>query len=182
MKKTRKAFTLVEFLLLAIICIVILVFVVLGIIKYFDDSNKEKYVENVHEYVEGTANLIKAGEVVLSDWNATYYFPINCIPLEHKTDDYESLFDSGYVVAVNMGNNYDYYFTGRDSSNIGIYLSYDGVLDKDSVVSDVKKIDTTVGVGGRENIVKFSDSCDFDVFEQYISMSNIKERWKLEIK
>ena len=69
-----------------------------------------------------------------------------------------------------------YYWTSRDESNTGIYLTYQDLLDVDRIENNVTSISTNIGVGDREKILLLKDSCSINDVEELIATSNIPEK------
>jgi len=180
LKSKSRGFTLIELLAVIIILGVLMIIAIPSVTKYIQDSRKESYVTIAQEYISGARNIVNSGEMKLYDPEVTYYIPSTCISLERGGDSPFGEFDPAYVVVTYTGNNYDYYFTGRDTSSMGIYLTYEGLLDKDSVKSGVKNVDTTIGVGERESIIRVTDSCTLEDVEEYLATSNIDDKGLLE--
>src|SRR5699024_10391384 len=81
-----------------------------------------------------------------------------------------------YVVVTYDGTSYDYYWTSRDETNTGIYLTYQDLLDVDRIENNVTSISTNIGVGDREKILVLKDSCDINDAEELVSTSSIPEK------
>ena len=81
-----------------------------------------------------------------------------------------------YVVVTYDGSGYDYYWTSRDETNTGIYLTYQNLLDVDRIENGVSSISTSIGVGDREKILLLKDSCDVNDAEELVATFSIEEK------
>ena len=171
-KNSKNAFTLIELLAVIIILGVLLIIAIPSVTKYIQDSRRESYVTIVKEYITGASSIVNSSKIQLYDLKATYYIPTTCINLESGGESPFGDFEPAYVVVTYSGNNYDYYFTGRDTSSMGVYLTYEKLLSKKHVVSGVKSINTSIGIGNRDKIIKYTNTClDSDAIESYATTS-----------
>ena len=156
----KLGFTLIELLAVIIILGVIMLIAIPSVTSVISDSRKETYIDTVKEYVKGATILVNSGEEIsFYDKNATMYIPTTCIPTESGGKSPFGEFEPGYVVVIYTGNGYKYYWTGRDTANMGIYLSDADKLTKKLIQTGVKEIDNTIGVGDRERIILINDTC-----------------------
>ena len=158
--KKKKGFTLIELLAVIIILGVLVIIAIPSITKYINDSRKNAYVTSASQYITGARNKINSNEIPIYDTSVTYYIPRSCVPLEKGGDSPFGDWEEAYIVATYDGSKYDYYWTSRDSSNMGIYLTSEDLLNRDSVISNVTSISTNVSVGDRDTILVLDDTCD----------------------
>ena len=158
----NKAFTLIELLAVIIILGILMLIAIPSVTNYINNSRKNTYVTTVNELVKGTIAKVNSGELNMLDTDTTYYVPTTCIKLENgEPKSPYGKFDPAYVVVTFDGTNYNYYFTGKDVQNMGVPdLTSADILSKESIVSNVTSIDTTVGIEGTSNVYVFSDECN----------------------
>lgn len=149
-----------------------------SVTRYIQESRKNAYVVTAKEYVSGVRNKVNSSELAFFDVDTTYYVPNKCVELESGGDSPFGEFIDGetYVVVTYDGDGYNYYWTSRDNSSMRIYLTYEGLLDSDSVLSDVEKITTDIGVGTRTKIKVLGNSCKVEDAVDRIATANIGEK------
>lgn len=152
-----------------------------SVTEYIANSRKNAYVDTVHSYINAARNIVNSGEIPFYDKKATYYIPGSCVSMENggKNTPYGEFLDN-YVVVTYDGNGYDYYYTGRDSANHGIVLTHGGLLSDEYIDTNLEKIEFDVGVGNRETIIKYTDSCNKNEYEEIIAKKVIKEKDSLK--
>ena len=158
-KKKFNAFTLIELLAVIIILGILLLIAIPSVTRYIDDSRKESYILTAKQYVKGATNLVNKGKLNMFDTNTTYYIPAKCIKLESGGDSPYGKFSPAYVVVTYSGDNHRYYWTSRDTSNVGIYISDVDKLEPTLIKTGVKEIQTDIGIGDRDYIVLMDDNC-----------------------
>ena len=158
-KLELKAFTLFELLAVIIILGILLLIAIPSVSKYIDDSRKQSYVLTAKQYVKGATNLVNQGDLDMFDTNTTYYLPAECVKLETGGDSPYGKFEPAYIVITYSGNEHRYYWTSRDTSSVGIYISDANKLDAKLIQTGVKEIQTDIGIGNRDNILLIDESC-----------------------
>ena len=175
-QKEKKGFTLIELLAVIIILGVLMIIAIPSVTNYIQNSRKETYISTVKEYIKGASVLVNSGKLQLYDTGITYYIPSACVSLEKGGNSPFGELEQAYIVVKYSGNNYDYYWTSRDSSNMGIYLSYESLLTSKSVISGIKEIDTTIGIGETTKITKINDRCSLENADTYDVVSYIEDK------
>ena len=154
----KRGFTLIELLAVIIILGILMLIAIPSVTNYRNNSRKETYINTVNEIIKAASTLVNSGEIEVNDPNTTYYIPLDAIDLENgKAKSPYGDFDEAYVVVTYDGDDYDYYFVGKDSANKGMkeILSIDNI-SKDSI-TDVDDIDTNVAIEGTDKIIIFDD-------------------------
>ena len=164
-KKKKRGFTLIELLAVIIILGVLMIVAIPSVTEYIQSSRKNAYASTASNYVNGARTKINSAEVPMFDTTATYYLPTSCISLEKGGDSPFGELEEGYVVVVYDGSGYDYYFTARDSSNMGILLTSVDSLDSEKIVSGIESLDTTIAIEGTKKIIMVED-CKSNVTEK----------------
>ena len=115
-----------------------------SVTNYINNSRKSTYVTTVNELVKATIAKVNSGDLKVYDPNTTYYVPCTCIKLENgEAKSPYGKFDPAYVVVTFDGDNYNYYFTGKDVQNMGVpAITKSDLLSKESIVANVSAIDT----------------------------------------
>ena len=180
MKKIRKkkvlGFTLIELLAVIIILGVLMIIAIPSVTEYISSSRKNAYITTAGQYISGARNKINSAEIPMYDVDTTYYLSASCISLEKGGNSPFGEWQEAYVVVTYDGFGYDYYWTSRDSANMGIYLTYENLLDDESVKTGVESLDTAIGIGSRSKIIKVNESCSVETAETYVATSSIDER------
>jgi len=158
----NKAFTLIELLAVIIILGILMLIAIPSVTNYINNSRKSTYINTVNQLVKATIAKVNSGDLNMFDTDTTYYVPCTCIKLENgEAKSPYGKFDPAYVVVTFDGDNYHYYFTGKDVQNMGVpTLTSADILSKESIVANVEAIDTTVGIEGTSNVYVFSDECN----------------------
>ena len=163
-KKKSTAFTLIELLAVIIILGVIMLIAIPGVTRYITDSRKDAYVTTVKRYVDGAKTLVNDPINGFYDTDTTYYIPLSCINMERgggKTPYGD--FSKAYVLVAFTGDGYNYFFTGTDTSKIGIKsaVSYDD-LNKKNIEPNVEDEDIKldIGIDGRSKVAILNDDCE----------------------
>ena len=147
-----------------------------AVTEYISSSRKSAYVTTASRYIDGVRNKINAAEIPVYDKEATYYIPGSCVSMEKGGKSPYGDWEEYYVVVTYDGTGYDYYWTSRDETNTGIYLTYQDLLDVDRIENNVTSISTNIGVGDREKILLLKDSCSINDAEEKLATSNIPEK------
>ena len=171
-------FTLIELLAVIIILGVLMIIAIPSVTEYISSSRKSAYISTAGQYISGARNKINAAEIPMFDVDATYYVPTSCISLEKGGDSPFGEIEEGYIVVTYDGHGYDYYFTVRDSSNQGILLTADELLDEDRIITGLKDLNEFVAIEGREKVLILQD-CGA-TFTEYPALETIPEQGKLD--
>ena len=174
--KNKKGFTLIELLAVIIILGILMIIAIPAVTEYISSSRKSAYITTASRYIDGVRNKINAAEIPVYDKETTYYIPGSCVSMEKGGKSPYGDWEEYYVVVTYDGTGYDYYWTSRDESNTGIYLTYQDLLDVDRIENNVTSISTNIGVGDREKILLLKDSCSINDAEELIATSNIPEK------
>ena len=158
-KQKHQAFTLIELLAVIIILGILLLIAIPSVSKYIDDSRKQSYIITAKQYVKGASNLVNTGDLDMFDTNTTYYLPAQCVKLETGGDSPYGKFEPAYIVITYSGDAHRYYWTSRDTSSVGIYISDVDKLDTKLIQTGVNSISTDIGIGNRENILVMDENC-----------------------
>ena len=157
--KNNNGFTLIELLAVVVILGILMIIAVPAVSSNISESRDSEFANSALKFIDAARLDITNFEYSIKDENHTYYIPTKCLETENgNVTSYGDLIQSYVVVTVKDGE-YDYYYTGRDSSNHGILLTYSELIDKDSVKSNIKSINTRVGIGNRTKVYIFSDAC-----------------------
>lgn len=181
MERNDKGFTLIELLAVIIILGVLMIIAIPSVTEYIQSSRKDAYITTALQYVSGARNKVNSAEIPLYDTSITYYIPTNCISLESGGDSPFGKFTDSYVVVTYDGNGYDYYWTSKDSSNMGVLLASENLLNNNKVLSGITSVDTSVGVGERDKILILND-CEVETAIEQVATYNIEEKGELTEK
>ena len=174
--KNKKGFTLIELLAVIIILGILMIIAIPAVTEYISSSRKSAYITTATRYIDGVRNKVNAAEIPVYDIETTYYIPGSCVSMEKGGKSPYGDWREYYVVVTYDGTSYDYYWTSRDETNTGIYLTYQDLLDVNRIENDVTSISTSIGVGDREKILVLKDSCDINDAEELIATSSISEK------
>ena len=169
-----KGFTLIE--LLAVIIGILMIIAIPAVTEYISSSRKSAYITTATRYIDGVRNKINAAEIPVYDKETTYYIPGSCVSMEKGGKSPYGDWREYYVVVTYDGTEYDYYWTSRDETNTGIYLTYQDLLDVDRIENNVTSISTNIGVGDREKILVLKNSCSINDAEELVATSSIPEK------
>ena len=155
-----KGFTLIELLAVIIILGILMLIAIPSVTSYINNSRKESYVTTLNELIKGATIKVNSGDIEVNDPNTTYYIPVSAIELEsgNPKSPYGE-FDEAYVVVTYDGDNYDYYFLGKDNTDMGTKkVTPASIIDKDDIVPDVSDDDVTpkYSIDGRPTIIEFT--------------------------
>ena len=157
----KKGFTLIELLAVIIILGILMLIAIPSVTNYINNSRKETYVDTIKELIKGASTLVNSGDLDIYDTNTTYYIPVSAINIENgKPKSPYGELDDAYVVVTYDGEEYEYYFVGKDTEDIGInIITIETSISKDEIVNNVVDVDTTVGIDGKEYVVVFNNDC-----------------------
>ena len=162
------AFTLIELLAVIIILGVLMIIAIPSVTEYIQTSRKNSYIVTTQSFIDAATTKVNSMEYEVMDVDATYYLPTKCISFEKGGDSPFGEFEESYVVITYDGKGYDYYYTGRDSSNHGIVLTFRELLDESFIETGTKSIDLDVAVGTRTKIIRYTDDCNKSSFEELV--------------
>ena len=157
-KNKKKAFTLIELLAVIIILGILMVIAIPAVTSYIQNSRKSAYISTAHNIIAAARTKVNDGTLSMHDTDITYYIPYGMLKGDNEWKSPYGNFEEAYVVVTFNGNGYDYYWTSKDTTNTGIYLTYNDLLDNDRVVSDMEAINTSVGVGNRKKVVVYDNN------------------------
>jgi prepilin-type N-terminal cleavage/methylation domain-containing protein len=161
-RKKNKGFTLIELLAVIIILGILMIIAIPAVTTYISNSRKEAYVKSAKQIIAGARNLVNSGKLNAFDPKVAYYIPVSCIPSENGTESPYGKFEKAYVIATYTGNDYNYYWTSTDESQIGIkdIVAFDD-LDIENVESSVKPDDIPDdrSVANRKYVEVFNENC-----------------------
>ena len=178
--KKKLAFTLIELLAVIIILGILMIIAIPSVTEYIQTARKDSYIKTASQYIADGRNKVNSAQLPMYDTSTTYYVPISCMSLEKGGDSPFGEFEDAYVVVTYDGSGYDYYWTSRDSSNMGILLTYEGLLNSESIKSGITSISTDIGVGDRENIILVGDDCKVENGANTAANTTITEKGKLD--
>ena len=176
--KNSKGFTLIEILAVIIILGILMIIAIPAVTKYISGSKDTTYITTVNKLIDTAMGEVTGLEYSVSNENFTYYIPTKCLTTENDRNEspYGEFVQSYVVVTYNEGKN-DYYYTGVDESGHGILLTYRDHLDESTIKTDLKSIDTSIGIGNRQYNYVYSVNCD-KTREKIDAHNNIDERGK----
>ena len=117
----NKAFTLIELLAVIIILGILMLIAIPSVTNYINNSRKNTYVNTIDSIIKGTIAKVNSGDLNVYNTDTTYYVPCTCIKLENgEAKSPYGKFDPAYVVVTFDGNEFHYYFTGKDVQNMGV--------------------------------------------------------------
>lgn len=123
--------------LLAIIFIIGILFftVIPKTISWIEKNNKTNYVEVAKEYINEVKESINALEYKqIPQEGEALVVPLSNLKTKKSSPYGNFKKEYSYVIVINMGDFYEYYFAGIDTSNYGIPIVKDEELTIDSVV------------------------------------------------
>ncbi len=165
--KNKKGFTLIELLAVIIILGVLMLIAIPSVTEYIASSRKNSFAVTARQYISSVRNKVNSLDYSFLDPDVTYYVSIKCVRLETGGDSPFGDWDAAYVGVVYNGDSYNYYFMGKDKSNMGINLTKENDLDKSEVTTIEELIFTDITINGRSSISVMDDSCDKDNLVAY---------------
>lgn len=163
MNKKNNGFTLIELLAVVTILGILLLIAIPGVNRLISNSRKNTYVTVAKEYIKSAKNLITSGEYEMDNASFTYYIPAVCLPIESRQQSPYGDFKEAYVGVTYENGTYNYFWTSRDTSNRGIELTFEDGLKRSKVIESIEKIETNIGIDGRDKIVAVdADTCLLD--------------------
>ncbi len=174
----NKGFTLIEILAVIIILGVIMIIALPAVTSYLGGSRNAAYISTVNKYIDTTIGEVSSFEYSIKNKDYTYYIPTKCLDIENDiTESPYDEFSESYVVVTKNDDKNDYYYTGYDLSGHGILLTYRDLLEESVIKTDIRSVDTTIGVGTRPFTYVYSDTCDKTGIKQDVT-SSIDEKGK----
>ncbi len=166
--KDNKGFTLIELLAVIVILAILMLVAIPSVSTYITSSRKEAFIDNAKSTVKGVLNDVNSGKYSMYDTDTTYYIPASCVK---KESGGQSAFGGDWVhqfiVVTYDGDGFNYYYTGVDSTKMGIYLTYSNLLAENLIKSSIQDLPINITVGDRDKIVYYSDACDGTYTETY---------------
>lgn len=140
-----------------------------SVTAYINNSRKEAFITNAKNIVNGALIKVNSGEYDVYDVGTTYYIPATCIETETGGQSaFGGEWVNQFVVVTYNGDSFDYYYTGEDTTGMGIFLTYNLKLNKDLILTGIKNLPINVTVGDRERIIYFdSVECPNSSSETY---------------
>jgi len=172
-------FTLIELLAVIIILGVLMIIAIPSVTEYIQTSRKNSFIVTAQSFIDGATTKVNSMEYDVMDVDATYYLPTKCISFEKGGESPFGEFEESYVVVTYDGKGYDYYYTGRDSANHGIVLTYRELLDESFIETGMKTVDLDVSVGNRPKIIRYNDDCNKSSYEELVPTKRIEEEGTL---
>lgn len=157
-KKSKLPIALITvFAFLVIIVTVILIWTSRAI----DENKDEELVKNIKLIMDNANAMVTENKEAYSDENTTYYISNKCIKGSEKIVSPYGEFDPAYVVITKEGDNYSYYFNGRDIKGKGFLTMSLHDINVENLEKDLDKEDivTNKGLGARTRIVVVDSSC-----------------------
>ena len=157
----NKGFTLIELLAVIIILGILMIIAIPSVTSYINNSRKETYVDTVRELVKGASLKVNSGDLDINRTDTTYYIPCTCIQIENgEAKSPNGKFNPAYIAVTYDGENYNYYFTGKDAADMGVAsLTKIDLLSKDSIVANIGSINTGIGITGTSTVKVFNGDC-----------------------
>lgn len=128
---------LVRIKVLTIICMIgIICFTLIPYLyNVYTNNKKEKYIQIAKEYIKEVKDSVNSLEFLqLPSNNEGLLVKLKDLKLNKKSPYGRFEDEYSYVVVINMGDYYDYYFAAIDSKNYGIPVVNEKELTADSVV------------------------------------------------
>ena len=174
----KNGFTLIEILAVIVILGILMLIAIPAVTRSIGESRDNAYISTADKFIESAIGEVTSFEYSVSNEDYTYYIPTKCLDTENDVTEspYGEFVDS-YVVVTNNSSKNDYYYTGYDESGHGILLTYRSLLEESIIKTDLRSIDTTVGVGNRQYTYVYSSSCN-KTGERKDAQSFISERGK----
>ena len=161
-KKKKGAFTLIELLAVIIILGIVMVIAVPSVTKAISTSRDKTYIATIKSAIGSAKTMVNSGDFDLYDPGTSYYIPMSCIKTEKSLKSPYGDFDEAYILVTYNEDGYDYYYTGTDSSKVGIknIVKVDDlepkVIERNVSSEDIRN---NVGVDGRTNYGIFNEDC-----------------------
>ena len=132
-----------------------------SVTSYINNSRKQTYVNSIKEMIKGATALVNSGELDIFDEGVTYYIPTKAIPLESGgKSPYGGDIEPAYIAVTYDGEEYDYYFMGKDEEGMGIKIpaSIDRLsselIESELTDDDIKP---TIGIDKRNKVIVFDE-------------------------
>ncbi|MBQ7136684.1 MAG: hypothetical protein IJO43_01750 [Bacilli bacterium] len=137
----NKGLVRIKVLTIVFICGIICFTLIPYLYNYYGNYKKEKYIEIAKEYiaeVKDSVNSLKYHQLPSS--NEGLLVKLKDLELNKKSPYGKFDDEYSYVVVINMGDYYDYYFAAIDSKNYGIPVVNEKELTTDSIVYGKSKL------------------------------------------
>ena len=106
-KKSKKAFTLIELLAVIIILGVLMIIAIPSVTSYINSSRKSAYITTAQNFVDSARVMVNSGKYGMYDPDVTYYIPKACVSLEKGGDSPYGELNDAYVAVTYRGNSFD---------------------------------------------------------------------------
>lgn len=137
----NKGFMHIKLLTIIIIVCIMCFTLIPNLITYYTNNKKDEYIEIAKKCIEEVKDSIDSVEYKqIPEENQALAVQISSLGLKIRSP-YGSFKDEySYVIVLNMGEYYDYYFASIDSSNRGIPVVNEKELNRDSIVYGEDKL------------------------------------------
>lgn len=149
----NKGFIQIKILTILFIIGIICFTVVPNFLNYYSNSKKEEYITIAKKYISKVKDSINSLEYKqIPEVNQGLIVKLSNIDLDLSSPYGRFKDDYSYVIVLNMGEVYDYYFASIDSSYWGIPIVNERELSVDSVVYGKSKLTSINKVSSIDNL------------------------------
>jgi len=122
-KKRNGGFTLIELLAVIIILGILMLIAIPSVTEYISSTRKKIYIATANKYIDAALYKVNSFEIPITDTEAMYYIPYNCIKLEKGGQSPYGNWEEAYVVVTMDDDKYNYYWTSIDSAGYGVPIT-----------------------------------------------------------
>ena len=151
--KSRK---IVSITTLISILVIIVALILIWTTMFIDDNKDEEYIETIKGIVTSAKEMTKEEDNIFTDDRTTYFVSTKCVKGKENTKSPYGDLDQAYVVISYDGENYSYYFTGRDVKGKGfVKFTSEKDITIENLKTGIEKSDITTnrGVGDRTKVI-----------------------------